>query len=243
MNPFSLAALLLIAIGAGLVFWLSSTQLEGWLECGPFGEKQFGYLVSDTQEAFYRLVGIFAGIRIAIEPNPYFKPYAKLDMNQDAELRKLASANTRIRIRSNLPGLLAHIGDVNIEAHTRLRSSEIRYRGNGEPLPPTIKVHNPDPVAQRKLPDGRELYMTTPPTRRWTGNPRDTSLYHEWQVRAQLRLVLDTGEKGHRPGALLWLFPAPPIRGGKVDATNTPAANFNKTDAPFWADEKTHAES
>lgn len=242
-NPFSLAALLLLVIGAGLVFWLSSTQLEDWLECGPFGEKQLGYLVSDTQEAFYRLVGIFAGIRIAIEPNPYFKPYAKLDINQDAELRKLASANTRIRIHSNLPGLLAHMGDVNIEVHTRLRSSEIRYRGNGEPFPPTIKVHSPDPVAQRNLPDGRELYMTTPPTRRWTGDLRDTSLYHEWQVRAQLRLALDTGEKDCRPGALLWLFPVASIRSGKVDATKAPAANFNQTDVPFWADEKTHAES
>ncbi len=243
LNPFGLAALLLIVIGAGLVFWLSSTQLEDWLECGPFGEKKLDYLVSDTQEAFYRLAGIFAGIRIAIEPNPYHKPYAKVDMNQDADLRKLASANTRIRIRSNLPGLLAHMGDVNIEAKTRLRSSEIRYRGNGEPFPPTIEVHNPDPVAQRKLPDGRELYMNTPLARRWTGNPRDTSLYHEWQVRAQLRLALDTGEKNGRPGALLWLFPAPPIRNGKVDATKAPAANFNQTDVPFWADEKTHAES
>src|SRR5690606_27860603 len=31
LNPFSLAALLLIVLGAGLVFWLSSTQLEDWL--------------------------------------------------------------------------------------------------------------------------------------------------------------------------------------------------------------------
>ena len=242
-HPFSLAALLLLVIGAGLVFWLSSTQLEDWLECGPFGEKKLDYLVSDTQEAFYRLAGIFAGIRIAIEPNPYYKPYTKVDMNQDADLRKLASANTRIRISSNLPGLLAHMGDVSVDAETRLRSSEIRYRGNGEPFPPTIEVHNPDPVAHRKLADGRELYMNTPPSRRWTGNPRDSSLNHEWQVRAQLRLALDTGEKNGRPGALLWLFPAPPIRNGKMDASKAPAANFNQTDIPFWADEKTHAES
>ncbi|GEM_PF-395175 len=243
LNPFSLAALLLLVIGAGLVFWLSSTQLEDWLECGPFGEKKFDYLVSDTQEAFYRLVSIFAGIRIAIEPNPYFKPYAKLDMNQDAGLRKLASANTRIRIRSNLPGLLAHMGDVSIHPATRLRSSEVRYRGNGDPYPATLTVYNPDPVAQRILPDGHELYMNTPLARRWTGNLRDSSVHHEWQVRAQLRLTLDTGEKDCRPGALLWLFPAPPVRNGKVDATKAPAANFNQTDVPFWADEKTHAES
>jgi hypothetical protein len=67
LNPFSLAALLLIVLGAGLVFWLSSTQLEDWLENGPFGEKKLDYLAGDAQEAFYRLVGIFAGIRIAIE--------------------------------------------------------------------------------------------------------------------------------------------------------------------------------
>ncbi|MEK0361186.1 hypothetical protein [Pseudomonas sp. CBC3] len=58
-----------------------------------------------------------------------------------------------------------------------------------------------------------------------------------------MRLALDTGEKDCRPGALLWLFPAPPIRNSKVYATKAPAANFNQTDVPFWADEKTHAES
>jgi hypothetical protein len=98
-------------------------------------------------------------------------------------------------------------------------------------------------VTQRKLPDGRVLYMNTPPSRRWTGNLRDSSLYHEWLVRAQLRLSLDTSEEGGRPGELLWLFPAAPIRSGKVDPAKAPAANFNQTDVPFWADEKTHAES
>jgi hypothetical protein len=243
LNPFSLAALLLIVIGAGLVFWLSSTQLEDWLKCGPFGAEPRDYLTDDTQETFYRLVGIFAGIRIAIEPNPYFKPYAKLDMNEDAGLQKLASANTRIRISSNLPGLLAHMGDVSIYSETRLRSSETRYRGNGDPYPPTVTVHNPVPVTQRILPDSRELYMNTPPARQWTGNLRDSSLHHQWQVRAQLRLVLDTSEKDCRPGALFWLFPAPPVRSGKADPKQAPAANFNKTDVTFWADEKTHAES
>ena len=34
--------------------------------------------------------------------------------------------------------LLAHMGDVSIHSETRLRSSEIRYRGNGEPFPPTV---------------------------------------------------------------------------------------------------------
>jgi hypothetical protein len=93
------------------------------------------------------------GIRIAIEPNPYFKPNAKLDRNEAAELRKLASANTRIRISSSFPGLLAQVGDVGIYAETRLRSSETSYRGNGDPYPPTVTVHNPVPVTQRILPD------------------------------------------------------------------------------------------
>ncbi|SDP98094.1 hypothetical protein [Ectopseudomonas guguanensis] len=146
-------------------------------------------------------------------------------------------------ISSNLPGLLAHMGDVSIHSETRLRSSEIRYRGNGEPFPPTVTVHNPAPVVQRILPDRRELYMNTPLARQWTGNLRDSSLHHEWRVRAQLRLALDTGEKDCRPGALVWLFPAPPIRSGKADPAKAPAANFNKTNEPFWADEKTHAES
>ncbi|MFN3769863.1 MAG: hypothetical protein ACK4TD_15930 [Ectopseudomonas guguanensis] len=61
-------------------------------------------------------------------------------------------------------------------------------------------------------------------------------------MRAQLRLALDTGEKDCRPGALVWLFPAPSIRSGKADPAQSPAANFNKLNIPFWADEKTHAE-
>ncbi|WP_277374074.1 hypothetical protein [Pseudomonas sp. AA-38] len=242
-NPFSLAALVLIVLGAGLVFWLSSTQLEDWLECGPFGAEPRDYLANDAQEAFYRLVGIFAGIRIAIEPNPYFNPNTKLDRNQEPGVYRLASANTRIRISSNLPGLLAQMGDISIYPETRLRSSEVRYRGNGDPYPATVTVHNPDPVAQRILPDSLELYMNTPLARRWTGSLGDSSLHHEWQVRAQLRLALDSGEKDCRPGALLWLFPAPPIRSGKADPSQAAAANFNKTNEPFWADEKTHAES
>ena len=241
-NPFSLAALLLLVIGAGLAFWLSSTQLEDWLECGPFGESKLDYLVGDAQEAFYRLVGIFAGIRIAIERNPHYQPDAKLDRNADSEQLKVASVNTRIRVASNLPGMLAHMGDVRIAAHCRLRTSEIRYRGNGDPYPPTIKVQDLEPL-ERALPEGRELYLNIPAARRWTGNSRDTSLHHELQVRAQFRLALDVGEKDCRPGALVWLFPAPPIKNGKANASKAPAANFNTTDLPFWADEKTHAES
>ncbi|MFY1022083.1 hypothetical protein [Ectopseudomonas khazarica] len=38
-------------------------------------------------------------------------------------------------------------------------------------------------------------------------------------------------------------IPSPPIRSGKADPSQAPAANFNKTNEPFWADEKTHAES
>lgn len=241
-NPFSLAALVLIVLGAGLVFWLSSTQLEDWLECGPFGAEPRDYLI-EPHEALYRLIGIFAGIRIAIEANPYFKPNAKLEISQDAESYKLANANTRIRISSNLPGLLAQMGEVNVYPETRLLAHETRYRGNGDPYPATVTVHNPGPVTMRPVPNGRELYMQTPSFRQWTGNIRDSSLHYEWQVRAQLRLALDTGEKDCRPGALLWLFPTPPIRSGKADPSQATAANFNKTNEPFWADEKTHAES
>src|SRR5690606_294630 len=132
--------------GAGLVFWLSSTQLGDWLENGPFGEKKLDYLAGDAQEAFYRLVGIFAGIRIAVERTPHSQPDAKLDRNADPEQSKLAGVNTRIRIASNLPGMLAHMGDVRIEAHCRLRTSEVRYRGNGDPYPPTVKVHDLKPL-------------------------------------------------------------------------------------------------
>jgi hypothetical protein len=154
----------------------------------------------------------------------------------------LANISTRVRITSNLPGMLADMGNVRIEAHCRLRTSEIRYRGNGDPYPLATKVHSLKPF-ERALPEGCELYVNMPAVRRWTGNSRDTSLHHELQVRAQFRLALNVGEKDCRPGELIWLFPAPPIRNGKADASMAPAPNFNKTDIPFWADERTHAES
>lgn len=242
LNPFSLTSLLLIVLGAGVVFWLSSTQLDDWLENGPFGEKKLDYLAGDAMEAFYRLAGIFAGIRIAIERNPHYRPDAKLDSNADPEQRDLASFNTLIRITSNLPGMLAHLGDMRIEAHCRLRTREIRYRGNGDPYPAIVKIPDVRPL-KRALPEGQELYLHMPDARRWTGDLRDTSLHHDLQVRAQFRLELDAGGKGDRPSALVWLFPAPPIRNGKADASKAPSPDFNTTDLPFWADEKTHAES
>ena len=244
LNPLGLAALVLIVIGAGLVFWLSTSQLEDWLECGPFGEEPRDYLI-EPHEALYRLVSIFAGIRIAIEPNPYFNPNAKLDRNQESDAYRLASANTRIRIGSNLPGLLAQMGEVGLYAGTRLCISEVNYLNGGEYQPaPVITLQNPAPVAQRFLPGGRELYMNTPADRSWADNNLSSHFQsYSWRVRAQWRMALDNGEKVCRPGDLFWLFPAPPIRSGKAEPTQAPAISFYKTDIPFWADEETHAES
>ncbi|MEH6491695.1 hypothetical protein [Halopseudomonas sp.] len=248
MNPFGLAALVLVLVGAGLVFWLSSTELEDWLENGPFGEKQTPYLVKDGQEALYRLASIFAGIRIAIENNPLYEPDAKIDINQDACLAKLVTANTRISISSNLPGLLGHLGNTAIEPHCRLRVSEVRYRGNGAPYPPTHSYKTSALVAKRSLAESCELYVNTPAaepgspsTSFWSYGKIDVSRYYDWQVRAQFKLLLDNGGQQGQLNTTTLLFPAPPINMGKANAVGEYPLDFSETDSPFWADEKTHA--
>ncbi len=166
LGPGGWAALILIVIGAGLAWWLSDKPIEEWLVNGPFGTQVHSdnaHLL-DPQRGFYYLISLFADIRINIGPNPQFVPNAKLDFRARTPFQVISS-NTCIRIESNLPGLIANLGTLNINAHCRLNTFELkggRLKSETVPFTKLIDSRLVPPNAQRLLPQGLELFFKTP---------------------------------------------------------------------------------
>ncbi|WP_345891438.1 toxin VasX [Pseudomonas protegens] len=232
MNPLGWLALLLTSIGAGLVLWLSSTQLEDWLNAGPFGTKDGFPHLQEPREAFYRLLGVLAGISIAVGRNPLFEPNAKLDSRAEVP-HSVRSADTLIRIKSRLPGLLVSLGSVDIEADCRLCEVITHYSIKGSPYRTDIQAPTmcSIPKAQRLYNDSLELYFSTPPANR-SPSPFEIRNWH-WAVRAQLVL---------KNGAETRCFPAPKVKDSILYGSIYAKADFNQVNRSFWADEQTHKE-
>src|SRR5690606_26699197 len=95
-GPCGWVALLLIGRCARVVDWLGN---------GPFSDSTKHPHLLDPDEAFYRLLGLFAGPTIKVETNPLYDPDAKLLMH-DPVPYAVRKANTVIRIETHLPGLL-----------------------------------------------------------------------------------------------------------------------------------------
>lgn len=232
MNPFGWVALLLTSIGAGLVLWLSSTPLEDWLNVGPFGSQDgsTNHHLQDPQEAFYRLLGVLAGISIAVGHNPLFEPNAKLDAREEVP-HSVRSADTLIRIESRLPGLLGSLGGVDIEADCRLCETVTYYSIKGSPYRTDIQAPTmcSIPKAQRLYNDSLELYFSTPPVNRVLSTFTTRNWY--WAVRAQF-VLKGSGETRY--------FPSPEVKDSTLYRPAYTKANFNKIKLPFWADEQTH---
>lgn len=205
LGPAGWVALLLIGTGAGIVYWLSSTLLEDWLGNGPFSDDRKHPHLQEPKEAFYRLLGLFAGPTVKVETNPDYVPGAKLDSN-DPVPHVVRTANTVIRIETHLPGLLGTQEGGSIRAECRMRSTETLYQHGPTIMAPEImETDLPTtqaftPLAQVAWPGSLTLYVHTPESRRWTGNTRDSSLHHEWGVRMQATLELPEDT---------WTFPAP----------------------------------
>ncbi|MGP0174925.1 toxin VasX [Pseudomonas sp. NCHU5208] len=216
LGPAGWLALLLIGSGAGIVYWLSSTPLEDWLGNGPFGDNRKHPHLLEPKEAFYRLLGLFAGPTVKVETNPDYRPDAKLD-SSDSVPYVVRTANTRIRIETHLPGLLGTREGGSIRAECRLRSTETLYQHGPTIMAPEIMetdiptTRAVTPLAQIAWPGSLTLYVHTPQSRRWTGNTRDSSLYHEWGVRMQATLQLPDDT---------WIFPAPPPKTPRRDAAS-----------------------
>ncbi|MBP5120716.1 hypothetical protein HUS85_33445, partial [Pseudomonas protegens] len=235
MHPLNWVALLLIGIGTGLVLWLSSTPLEDWLNAGPFGTDNGPSTqhLRDPQEAFYRILGVFAGINISIVRNPLFEPNAKLDVREEVPY-SVRGANTLIRIESRLPGLLGSLGSVDIKADCRLCEVITHYSIKGSPYRTDIQAPTQCSIlqVQRLFSDSLELYFSTPPANIDPSSFKTRSWY--WAVRAQFVLQSSGGVR---------YFPAPEVKDPTAYGPAYAKADFNKTERPFWADEKTHKAS
>ena len=234
LGPMGWITLIAISVGLGLVYWLSASPIEDWLSAGPFGPDSGRILhLQDPDQAFYYLVSLFADIRVTVERNPeYTLPAYHQEWNPvPVEVRR---ADTRIRIESNLPGLLTGLGDLSLTVScAMLKVRRLHDRLNGQTHEEAQLFPEAKPNAYRRLPDALEIFVETPlNTRIEASHSNDSvSVHAVWKVRAQL-IVTD--------GSSIWVFPAPapkdPTPFGLVHAK----PNFEKVEQLFWADETTH---
>jgi hypothetical protein len=239
MGPVAWATLLLILAGAALVWWLDDSPIEEWLTNGPFGSNQSDkvhHLWNDPQEAFYRLVSLFAGIRISIGANPEQARFSgTMGLLDPAEYHAMRRANTRVRIESNLPGLAATLGSANIRALSQLRSSIHRLSQRDMMQISSHSLSPIQPLAQRPFPDALELFYEVPVSQ---SMPRNAP--YQWQtytltVRAQV-ILQGVGRD--------WVFPAPaPTDELSYSPDNHAEPDFTQTKQPFWANEQIHPDS
>lgn len=239
LGPVGWTTLLLILAGAALVWWLDDSPIEEWLTNGPFGNNRsdkVSHLWNDPQESFYRLVSLFAGIRIRIGANPEQARHSgAMGLLDPAEYHAMRCSNTQVRIESNLPGLAATLGSANISAVSQLRSSSHRLSPRDMMQSSSHSLSPIQPLAQRLYPDALELFYEVPVSQSMPRTPP-----HRWQtyslaVRAQIILQ---GEDR------TWVFPAPPPTDVlRYDPDQHDKPDFSKANQPFWADEQTHSDS
>jgi len=239
LGPVGWTTLLLILAGAALVWWLDDSPIEEWLTNGPFGSNRSAkvpHLWNDPQEAFYRLVSLFAGIRIRIGANPEQARHSgAMGLLDPAEYHAMRRANTQVRIESNLPGLATTLGSANIHALSQLRSSNHRLSPRDMTQSSSHSLSPIQPLAQRLYPDALELFYEVPVSQSMPRTPP-----HRWQtytlaVRAQIILQ---GEDQ------TWVFPAPaPTDVLRYDSERHREPVFSQAKQPFWANEQTHPDS
>ncbi|PWE40695.1 hypothetical protein C9I50_15100 [Pseudomonas prosekii] len=235
LGPAGWVALILILIGAGIVWWLTDKPIEEWLVNGPFGTQAHSDNVHllNPQIGFYYLISLFADIRITIGTNPEFVPDAKHDIHAKTPFQVISS-NTSIRIESNLPGLITSLGTLNINAHCRLNTFEVkggRIKSETVTFKKMINSQLISPKAQRLLPQGLELFFETPPSHAFDLTTRSSGITQQWQVRAQHVLA----QKNQH-----WHFPAPPPKDGTPFNASHKKPNFESAGEIYWADELTN---
>lgn len=229
LTPLGWVALIMIVAGAGVAYWLTSSPVEDWMANGPFGtgDKVATAHLRDPQEAFYRLLGLFAGIRIEVGPNPDYNPKAKLDATSVLPY-SILTATTRVRIESNLPGLVAQLGSLNLKSEVRLRTTISTSSHGGTAASSRIGAPA-KPVAQRPWPNALELYFNTPNAQQSTGLGYLQRTTYSWAVKAQFRLT-DAQKK-------TWYFPAPSPKTLVLASEAHKYPDFSNNEQPFWASE------
>lgn len=235
LGPAGWVALILIVIGAGIAWWLTDKPIEEWLVNGPFGTQVHSDNVHllDPRSGFYYLISLFADIRVNIGTNTEFVPNAKHDVHAKTPFQVISS-NTCISIESNLPGLISNLGTLNINAHCRLNTFEVkggRIKSESVTFKKLISSQLISPKAQRLLPQGLELFFETPPSHAFDLATRSSGITQLWQVRAQCVLA----QKNQH-----WHFPAPPPKDGTPFDAPHKKPNFESAGELYWADELTN---
>jgi hypothetical protein len=222
-------ALILIAVGAGIAYALSSTPIEDWLQKGPFGRDSYGVAqyLQDPNQAFYRLTSLLANVRIRIDRNPDFLPDAKID-SHDTVPFLIRSTNTRIRIESNLAGLIRSPHEIETCFFLKLKSFEVHFETASERTRTESFKTDISPLAHRLWPGRLEVFVHTPFSYKAEPAKNLPEVYHTWQVRAQIKI--SSGEH-------LWVFPAPPPKDPTVYNSTHVNPDFENSGNLFWIDE------
>ena len=225
-------SLILIVIGAGMAYALSSKPIDDWLRKGPFGEDPDGVAshLQNPELAFYYLVGLFANVRIGIYRNPDYIPDAKIDYRDPVPFR-VRTADTCIRIKSNLSGLFSGLDYLETKAFLNLKSFEVFYETSSERSRTTSTQVDVTPIAHRLWPESLELFVKTPFSYEAVPAENLPEVYHVWQVRAQLTL---------KDEQRTWVFPTPPPKDPTPYSPAYGKHDFESRNSLFWADETEH---
>jgi len=234
LGPVGWVSLLLISLGAGLVYWLGNNSIEDWLSAGPFGqESDKAAHLQDPQQALYYLVSLFADIRITVKPNPDYEVSPRSNDWNPVPF-KVRDADTCIRIESNLPGLLTGPGGLSIKASCAMAQvHRLHDRWNGQTHEEVHLFPEAKPNAYLPQADALEILVETPMnTLIAVSRSNDfESVHAQWRVRAQIILA---------DGDSTWVFPAPKPRDPTPFGPAFAEPDFNKVGQLFWADETTH---
>ena len=140
----------------------------------------------------------------------------------------IRSATTLVRIESNLPGLVAQPGSLNLKSEVRLRTttSTSSHGGNVESSRVGAVI---SPVAQRPWPNALELYFNTPAAQQSTGLGYLHRTTYSWAVKAQFCLTDSLGKT--------WYFPAPSPKTQVAASEANRQPDFSNNEQPFWASE------
>ena len=253
-GPVGLVAVTLIIGGAVLVTLFSNTDFEDWLAGSVFGEKSTlsnalrsasdtipflngsPHYLEEPDEAFYRLVGLLAGMTIQVDSNPHYDPHARIVGNCSLE-QLIGRANTRITVTSNIMGLAAQLGRSNSIVRCCLARREKHTtptpQGTSEQSILRLIPSQSEPLLEHVTGNTVAVYVNTPANIRQSSHGYQFIDEYYWEIRAQLRLA-DSAR------GTSWAFPAPGPKVKPVDPAQYAEPDFRKTDQLLWADQETH---
>ncbi|EPC00635.1 hypothetical protein L861_12645 [Litchfieldella anticariensis FP35 = DSM 16096] len=262
LGPVGWIALGLSVAAVLASLWLMDNELEEWLRLGPFGTNERYAWRRDPAAAFDRLVSLFAGIRIRIDAIGLATPESvAADSARRPAIGVLSTvppvryveslaaenalcnvpgplANTRVVVKSNIPGLAEgweQVAKMRFQIVTE-RKYEYRKDGYSQWMEERRRWSDPvPPLFERSTTDGREYYLWLPPPEVTPGN--------WWRAERRTRCELAVRVQWRQPhsasDALPRLLPAPgPTETPSVAESLQP--DFERTDQPYWADETTH---